>query len=238
MSLGGGTKISAFTITVAIVLIVFSLLTSGVVAVFTGSSFNNRYGGIGFDWAYAESYAESGYGNITRPAYLSTQTLEITDLTPDGRVQWHSDFLGTEYFRIARKGFEWFDSWAYYNLSPLTVYEEDIIEMRKTGEVFAKFTHDIGQNRQTDVFYYPQFYINGTGDFVLIYTTLEESFDNDVITVVLGSNATHPTFDIFAIFQIVTNFETYQGIPTEVDILIKTIFWGLLLLLIVKLFVG
>lgn len=237
MSLGGN-RITSFTVTISIILIVFSILTSGVIAVYTSGSFINRYGGIGFDWDYAESYAESGYGNLTRPSYLSIEEIEITDLTPDGRVKWVNDFFNNMYFVVERKGFEWFDSWFYYTIEPLQLTEDEILEYRKEGEIFAKVTHDAGQNRETDVFYYPLFGVNGTGHLNFTYSSLEESFENDVVTIVMGSNATHPTYDVFAIFQIVTSFETYSGIPSEVDILIKTVFWGLLLLLIVKLFVG
>lgn len=232
----GGSRISSFTITVAVILIAFSILTSGVVAVYTGS-FNNKFGGIGFNWDYAESYSESEYGNLTRPSWLDIEEVELTSLNPDARVQWHSDFFNNQFFQVARKGYEWFDSWYFYTITPAQTTEEQIIENRKTGEVFSKFTYDVGQNRETDVFYYPQFWVNGT-DIEFIYGSLEESFDNDVISVVVGSNATYPSYDVFSIFSIVTSFETYEGLPFEVDVLIKTIFWGLLLLLIVKLFVG
>lgn len=238
MSLGGGERVSPFTISIAVTLIIFSVLTSGVLADYNNNSYINEFSGIGFNWEYEESFEESDYANITRPPFLDIHSVFLTDLTPDAEVQWVHNLFGEQWLECKRAGNEWFNGWVFYSLEPERLTEDQIIDNRKEGEVFSRVIYDSGQNLETVIFYYPQFYVNGTGDINLIYDTLEESFENDVITVVAGTNATYRTYDVFALFRIVTSFDSYAGIPFEVNILIKTVFWGLILLLLVKLFVG
>lgn len=240
MSLGGGERIGGFTVFLAITLIIYSLLATGLVSVYASSTWVNRYGGVDFDWKYAESFVSTDYGNITRPlGALFYETLDFTSLNPDRQIRWVGGLLEDDWFKLYHKGTDWWNGWMNYIDKPEHLSESEILANVDHEDESSHFIFNQGDNNyETHVFFYPLSGTTGGTELVYVYDTLEESFDNDEITIVVGTNATLPSYDVFQIFGMVSGFQTYGDMPTELSVLLSTIFWALTLMLLVKLFVG
>lgn len=240
MSLGGGSRISGFTIFVAITLIVYTFLATGLVSVYAQTTWVNQYGGIDFDWKYAESFSDTDYGNLTRPTLpLLFNDLELNDLSPNRKVAWIGGLLESDWFKVSHKGTDWWNGWFYYIDKPNKLTEDEILANVDYEDESSHFVFNLGDNNyETHVFFYPLSYTSGGSELVYIYDTLEESFDNDAVTIVVGVNATLPSYDVFQIFGMVSGFQTYGDMPPELSYFLSTIFWALCLMLLVKLFVG
>ena len=236
MSLGGGSRVSSFTITIAVILVVYTLLASGIHSTVYGTIWLDPYSGKFFDWELSEDFAEWEVTNMTEPAIYTEHRFE--DLDPDGLLAWNNAIFGEDFFKTYRCGVSWWESWIYSSVQPATLYKDEIIENYDPINQYSRFVHHQGDTQyETHVFYYPLFNITDSEPFFL-YEDLQTSFDNGEITVVMATNNTFPTYDVFSIFGIISGFSAYEGTPVEISALIGGVWWCLLILLIVKLFVG
>lgn len=238
MSLGGGQRIDNTTIQLGVILVVYTLLVGGLLSVFQGDTFVNQYSGVNFEWAYAEQFESTDYANMTKPSFLLANSVVFDSLEPDVKLEWNVLFGGDSQFSMYRKLTDWWNSWIYERQKPDVITLDEILSNVNHNDETSHFVFDNGDKYETHIFFYPLSYVNETTGLTYIYDTLEESFDNDAITVVAGTNATYPSYDVFSVFGVITGFDMYSGTPFEINVLVTTIFWVLVLLIIVKLFVG
>ena len=229
-------RISGFTVMVAVTLIIYTLLASGIHATVYGSVWLDPYAGKFFDWELSEEFAEWEVANLTEPTLYTEHRFE--DLDPDALLGWNNAIFGEDFFKTYRYGVDWWESWIYSSVQPSTLYKDEILENYEADKHYSRFVHQLGDaHYETHVFYYPLFNITA-GEIIFLYDDLQTSFDNGNLTVVMATNNTYPTYDVFSVFAIVSGFSAYEGTPTEISALIGGIWWALLILLIVKLFVG
>ena len=237
MGLLGGSRIDGITIFLTVTLILYTVLCNGVFATFTSSTFVDPYGGKHYNIDLGEQFEFSEVENVT--GGIIPPNVMFSDLNPDRAVRWSQPFFTENYFSVVCYGKNWWDSWIRNVLNPEKMTEAKLLQIYDSDMNFSKVAYNIGGEFETHAFYCPLFYYNDTSEEVTyIDEDLETSFDNGEITVVLATNQTFVnTYDIGKIFGILTGFSTYD-MPLEVSAIIGGVFWGLLILLVVKLVVG
>lgn len=237
MGLLGGSRIDGITIFLVSLLVLYTILVAGITATFEGSDFIDPFGGKNLNFGDIGDYSTSDYENITRPLILNT--VYLRDLDPDGKVEWYANLFDEEdSFNVGRLGIDWWDGWIWYSLEPERILESEIITDFDFAKNYSRYFLDRGSKVETTAFFCPQFYYNeSSGQPTYLYDNIQDSFDNDVITVILASNMSLTGYDAGKVIGIITGFSTYS-IPNEVSVLIAGIFWALVILLIVKLVIG
>lgn len=216
-------RVSSFTIFVWVTLVVYTLISAGLVSVINASSYQNPYNTStlpeGSNYVYSETH------NIT----YNGGNFVYSSFIPDRRINWR--WALADEFLVQRPD-EWL-GWFWYTLTGCPTDQNTIIAdwSNTTGYSFYKL--DAGSPYQTDMFCYPL--LNSTGR---IYDNMTQSVANNIMTVLLGSNLTATTmFDISALTGIATGYSG-QGAPIEIAAIIGGIWWILLLLGLVKLVTG
>jgi len=236
MGILGGSRIDSLTIFLAVTLIMYSILSSAVFATFEGVEFVDPFSGKTFDIDLGEEYEFNDVKNVTVGGIL--EYTSFTELNPDRNIAWYRIPFQSGKFQVTCQGKNLWDSWTQFNLKPEELTESQILTVFDNTMNFSKFIYNQGGEFETAVFYCPQFYYNETSEQpTYLYDSLEESFDNDIVTVIMATNATYVNYDIGRIFGVLSGFSTY-GMPYEVSVLLGGIFWVLLLLTLVKLVVG
>lgn len=236
MGLLGGSRIDGLTIFLVICLILYTILVGGVYATFTSDTFTDPYAGKTINVGEIGDYTYNDIENITRPLFTNDAYFE--DLDPNGKITWWNDVFGDDYFLPFRLGIDWWDGWVFYPLEPERIYEQEIINDFNDEQNYTRYFCDRGGKLETTLFFCPLFYYNETSEEVTyIYDGIEESFENDAITIIMASNMSYTGFDIGKVMGLLTGFSTYD-LPFEVSVIVSGIFWGLLVLTIVKLVIG
>lgn len=230
-------RIDGLTIFLVTFLIIYSILVAGVYSAFTDVEFKNPYSGKTISIGEVGDYEFNDIENITRPLFSNDAYFE--DLEPNGKISWIEDVFGADSkFMPFRLGIDWWDGWVYYSLEPQEIFEQEIKDDYNELQNYSRYFCDRGGKLETTVFFCPLFYFNETSETVTyIYEDIEESFDNDEITVIFASNMSYSGFDIGKVLGLLVGFQTYD-LPSEIGVLVSAVFWGLLILLIVKLVVG
>lgn len=237
MGLLGGSRIDSFTITVAVLLITYSILVAGVVATFTDTIFVDPYGSASADFNLGKDYDVSEVMNITINDFSYPNKFE--DLTPARIVYWHDSFVyGETVLSCNSFGHNIWDGWYSYELEPYSGYSEtEILELVDNQGIQAELPFGLGSDLETYVYCMPLCYKAVGADPVYIYESLAESIDAGNMTVIVASNATYNNYDIGQAMGVLTGFNT-DYYPFEIGVLIGGIWWGLLILVVVKLVVG
>lgn len=238
MGILGGSRIDGLTVFLLISLILYTVLVSGVLATFTSSTFIDPYGGKSLEIDLGEEYEVNDFGNVSLGGLLQEGT-RFEGLTPDRLCRWYVGFFEDNHFVINSYGKNWWDSWTMFKLEPEKMYENEIEELYDYEKNYTKVIYNQGGEFETHVFFSPLFYYNDTSEEITyLNTTIHESIDNELITVVMATNQTYSNiYDIGKIFGMLTGFSTYS-MPTEISVIVSGIFWGLLILTAVKLVVG
>ena len=231
MGLLGGSRVDGITMFIGVTLVVYSILVAGVYATFTEVGYIDPYGGKAVDLNLAQDYEFNDIENVT----LGDWT-EFSGLDPDRRIIWNDSWLGSDWFSVYRYGVNWWDGWLTFRLEPDEIYVSEVLTLYDSDLNYSKVVFDLGSNFETAVFFCPLFHYNETG-VTYIDSSLSDSIDNEVITVVMATNASYASYDIGHIMGALTGFSTYD-MPSELGSLTGGIFWMLLILLVVKLVVG
>lgn len=236
MGILGGSRIDGITIFLTVTLVLYTILCNGVFATFTSDTFVDPYGGKVYDIDLGEEYENNDIQNVT--GALFPTNVKFDNLDPDREMGWHTPLFGESWFEVVCYGKNWWDSWSRFGLNPTSMKEAELLEIYNENQNFSKVVYNHGGEFETHVFYCPLFYYNETNGVTYLDDTLEESFSNNKITVVMATNQTFSSsYDIGKIFGILTGFSTYS-MPYEASVVIGGLFWVLLILLIVKLVVG
>ena len=239
MSLGGGTRVSAFTITLAVTLVFYTLIGAGISATFNGTAFINPYGGNDLNIDLVADFVDYDYHNITEPSLFSYTQVIYEDLSPDGAVRWVSEVWGNDYFTVSRKGLNFWDSFIFFTLKPEKALISDLIADYDYNENRSSIVFNWGGKFETHFYIYPMFYTDEIGEPVFLYDNLEDSLNDGNCTVFLGVNATFPEYNVFDIVGVITGFSTLgTETPNEINIVLSSIWWIMFLLLLVKIFIG
>ena len=235
MGILGGSRIDGITIFLAVTLVLYTILANGVMATFTTAKFVDPYGGRTIDIELGEDYEYNDIKNVTGGLFPEVQVFTV--LNPDRTITWNKPLFGENHFAVHCYGKNWWDSWSHFKLEPKGLHEDEILQIYNENRNFSKVIYDQGGEFETHVFYCPLFYYNETNGVTYLDDSLEDSFSNNKITVIMATNQTFYNYDIGQIFGLLTGFSTH-GMPYEVSVIIGGIFWVLLILLLVKLVVG
>jgi len=236
MGLLGGSRIDSFTITIGVILIVYTILVAGVVATFTDSDFINPYAGASADFDLGKDFASSEVQNMTLGSMADANKFET--LSPDRLIYWYDSFLADQVIRCYSFGHNIWDGWFNFELEPTYGYfYYEIEELVDDSGLFAELIFHRGLDLETYVYLYPLAYKETGEDAVYLYDTLLESMDDGNLTVIVATNSTYDNYNIDKAMSVITGFNT-DYFPYEIAVLIGGIWWGLLILVVVKLVVG
>lgn len=238
MGLLGGSRIDGMTVFLVVTLIMYSLLVSGVYATFAGGEFENPYSNLDSDFKLGSNvdFKYNDYENVT-PSFFAGVGSTFDDLSPVRYGIWWDKFLGEPEFYVKVSSINWWQSGSI------------VCEPRHTVSwVLENYDYDLNQtfwvvDSLTDwatwVYIKPQlYYNNATGEVTYLYDSLEESIENDVVTMVLSTNATlENQFSIDRVLGLLTGFD-YYDIPVEIGVIVSAVFYAMLVLVSVKLVVG
>lgn len=226
-------RISSFTITLGIILVVYTIIGGNIVGMYEGTGTIRPYAGKVLNVDYLDNFVEYEYQNVSfnNGAYENT----YFTLSPDRAVMWRDAWFEEDYFNIESKGLEWYST--YTKLEPKKVYESVLITNFNYEKNYSRQVFNLGGKLETTMLVYPLFYTDSE-NITFIYDNLEDSFNSDEVTVLLGSNSTYPSYDVFNFMGIVTGFVGYGIMPLEISILIGGLWWVMFLLMLIKLFVG
>lgn len=225
-------RISSFTATLGLILICYTIIGGNIVGMYEQTGTVNAYGGKILNVDYLDNFVDYDYQNITLNDGIYDHIYEIN---PDRALTWFSDWFSENYFHVESKGLEWWS--IYFALEPKQVYESELIANYNYAKNYSRYVFNLGGKLETTMLVYPQFYTDGE-NITFLYDTLEESFEAETVTILLGSNASYPTYDVFNFMGIVTGFVGYGDIPLAINILLGGIWWVMFLLMLIKLFVG
>lgn len=238
MGLLGGSRVDGITVFLVMTLVIYTLLANGVVSTFAKTKFENPYANIVKDFDTGIYFENSDVKNITEPSFVASEAI-FDDLNPSGKLTWESDFLGNDRLKVFRFGYDWWNGWISYPLNPYEGYSStELIEDYNPNANYTRKVFDFGGDLEVYVFFCPLYYydeVSGTVNY--IYDGLEDSFNNGAITVVMGTNQTYTGSDIDTVLGILNGFDTYD-MPDLIGDIISTIFWAMIILVIVKLVVG
>ena len=204
-------------------LVIYTILSGVWLSVVSGSEYSSPYVA---DLEEATGYSYSQVKNVTRNDCVVYDTFN-----PDRRMCWRPDVWGTYKFGCERK-----DTWLgiLWLSMANTVTEQEVLDAWDPDKNYSKIVYDLGGVYQTDVYIYPLMGPN----YTFIYYPLEASLGNNSCTIMLGTNYTQYTrFDISFLTAPVTGFLGY-GMPSELNIILGTIWWILFALAIAKLGLG
>lgn len=242
MGLTGGSRIDNMTVFLAVFLVIYGLLIAGVDATFYGGQFINPNSGISNEFDLGETYLYSAYDNVTPSELFSAYTEFGGSISPKRYLGWTRSIWGGGSFTLKCAGNDWWNGWLKYTLPPPSILEEEVLIRYDETKNHTRIKFDVGGDLETSVFFSPLLYYNETETdpqlkVTLIYTTLEESLDNDEITVIVATNSTYTNYNIGRVFSLLTGFSV-TDIPLEINALVTGVFYAILILLLVKLVVG
>lgn len=238
MGLLGGSRIDGMTVFLVTILIVYSTLVSGIYATFTDAEFEGRYGNLESDFKLGDTvdFEYNDYKNVT-PSFFAGVGVEFDGLSPSRYGYWWDKVIGEPEVYVRISSINWWQFGTVLCEPKHTI--QWILDNYDTQLNQTTWILDDLTDWSTWVFIKPQLYYNETsGDVTYLYDTLEESIENDVFTMILGTNATlENNFDIGKAFGLLTGFDIGDA-PPEVGYLISAVFYALAILTSVKLVVG
>lgn len=225
-------RISHFSIFLGIVLVSYTLIGGNVVNMYEGNPYSNAYSGKVLNVDYLDSFTDYDYQNVS---FNNGVFENLYEINPDRYVMWRDFWITEDGFEVESKGVDW---WSIFTkLEPKSVSESTLLENFDYSKNYSRQVFNQGGKLETTMLVYPQFYTDGE-NITFLFDSLEESFDDGNVTILLGSNASYPSYDVFNFMGIVTGFSGYGNIPTELSWLMGGIWWVMFLLLLIKLFVG
>lgn len=234
-------RVSSFTIFMLVTIVCYTLFSTAFFAVIEGSDVEDPYGGRVSSWEYTAAYPYSQAQNFS---LVAGNQVFYEDLEPTRQVKINfatdpiTALLIGDGIRFKRAGVDWWNSWYYYEMTGSPVNKDRLLGQWDPYTNYAKFIFDQGGQFETHAFIYPAWLTDETGNRTgYAYPTITASITAGVLTIVLATNASYPTFDIGLIFGVLTGFSAY-GAPAPVAIIIGGIWWILVILVIVKLVVG
>ena len=236
MGVFGGQRIDGFTISLIVTLIVYTVLAGGITSSFEGTTFQNPYGSASLKLGLAQNFTYYDVQNMTKPAF-GIFSVVFDGLNPDRVGYWENSIFADDDFDFKSYGIGFWESLIQYSLKPSDIKEEDVLDNYDNTKNYSRYVLNIGGQLQTYVFIHPQFFSNTT-HIIFLYDSLEESFNNNVCSVFIGTNATYPDFTAHDLMSVVVGFTPFSGTPTAISALISAVWWVMFLLLLIKLVIG